>query len=327
MKPFTFKSFLYFHLLSFFVLSMVVVSCKKKNSDATPAVADSTVTAEPNQHKQQSADEQGVSSESDDAVSLADSVITAMGAQFNGGRTAAPSLCGGTIIPDSSHKSFVIRFDSSSRCDGKVRSGSISVALTSGTKWSAAGATVTVTFNNYTVTRIADSLSHSWTFNGYHTITNVNGGRVHDLSAVQPQVVHKIRGLMSVSFDGGSVKRSWDIARLRTYDRVGPLQYTCTVAGDTTVAGVSGYSVIGANRYGDAFSVRITSPIVKTNICRWFRTRSGEKVFSGLKHSLTVTFGTDYLGNILPASQTCAFFYKVTWTGSDGNVKTKVLAY
>jgi hypothetical protein len=149
-------------------------------------------------------------------------------------------------------------------------------------------------------------------------ITNVNGGHAF----VDTVVTHKIRGLMTVSFDN-ETSRSWSIARKRVithYDLV----YNVEVNGDTTIAGINNVVVWGTNRLGNMFYTQIQQPVQWSSACPQ-GPYSGVKVHKGLAREITVTFGVDALGN--PATGTCPFGFRVNWSNLRGEAKSAVIGY
>ncbi|MES2388461.1 MAG: hypothetical protein V4543_10705 [Bacteroidota bacterium] len=324
MKAISVKSFLVLNVALLLSVGMLTFSCKKDKDDDSAKPDQATINAEISKQSVQAADESALQAESDDAIALATDTVLAEMPNYYGGRLAAVSVCGGTITKDSADRSFTITFDNSSICANKIRSGSIKVKLTTGNHFRDAGSVLSLTFTDYNVRRTIGDSTRNFKFNGTHTVENVNGGQLASLTVSNP-VVWKIRGNMSINFDNGTVKRSWKVYRKRTFAREGVFNYTSTLEGDTTINSVSGFTEVGTNRFGDDYTVQVSTPVVSGNLCGWWRPKSGVKLFSGIKHNITLTYGVNALGS--PVESGCAGFFKIAWNGADGVARTKVIRY
>lgn len=299
-------------LLSFVVIGTIVSSCKKDKTDDS--------TDDSSEELSISSDESGFSAETEQALQDANTVLS--GSSLAGAKVAAVSICGATI--DSSQKAngiITLSFDGTSTCiySTRTRSGSITLSLPAGTKWADAGAKLTVTFNNYKVTRISDG--KSITLSGSKVVTNVNGGLARNLTSGS-SLVHTIRGSITVTFDDNS-QRSWQIARKRTTSLSGSV-YSIKIEGDTTVSGNTNIDVWGTNRYGNMFYASLTNPVVYSSACNYHAV-SGEVVHQGLLRTVTATFGVDQSGNAV--SSGCPYGYKVSWTNIRGVFKQAIVQY
>lgn len=316
------------------LLLLATFSCKKKNNSDDPTPNTNTVAVETGQQKVHAADESSLQNESDEVISSTDSVMSSMTTRFGTGRFAAPEqiqgFCGSVIdsstSPGSNGKSFTITFNGTA-CNGKVKNGKIKVELTQGNRWKDIGAVVTITFIDYSVRKSVDDSDRTWHINGTHVIKNVTGGLLRHLWAQTDgsSIIHSIRGNLQLKFDADNSTRTWQIFRKRTFTKNSLVSYSLKIEGDTSINGTSGIVTTGTNRYGNDFSVQISEPILLTNTCGWWRPVSGTKVHSGLKKTLTVTFGTDITGTRQTSG--CPNYYKLNWTGSDGNSKLAVLKY
>lgn len=292
-------------------LALAFVSCKNKVEE-TPDDSQEQITT--------SSDESDVNSAVDKILEDANSLLS--GSSLSGGR-ADGLICGATV--DSALKAngiLKLTFDGSTTCvyGTRTRSGSITMSLPEGTKWSTAGAVLTITLDNYKVTRVSDG--KSLTFNGTKKITNVNGGLIRNLSDGGASVVHKVRGNLSITFDDGT-QRTWQVARLRTI-KLASSVYTVTIAGDTSVLGRNNIDVWGVNRRGNTFYGAISEPIILSSACE-YHAISGTKEHKGLAREIAVVFGVDASGNVV--SGTCPYGFKITWTNAKGNTRTAVVAY
>lgn len=227
-----------------------------------------------------------------------------------------------------SQKQITFNFDGTTVCfNSKIRGGQIVGKLLVGDHWSDEDAVLKFTFNNYTVTHVATSLT--FTYNGTKTFTNVNGGLIRLLGPGQPTVTHKVRGNLSVTFDDGT-ERTWWVARYNTYDYNGG-NHRATIAGDSLIANADSvlalipYSVGGVTRFGTDFKYRAPLPIVATAGCGWDRPIDGQRILLYNNRTVTITLGVDAMGN--PAGGSCAYGYKVEWVRYNGDLGTAVIAY
>jgi len=305
-------------LLKFVIVATIIggfyTSCKKSDS-TTPTP---TTTADDSQTQQQSASDQ-LNAENESNQSLDDANIA-----LNGTSTLrSPSLITNATI-DSSMKAMgmiTITYSGTSADGTRSRSGSISIQIDTAKKWHTAGSTVTITFINYKVTKL--STNKSITFNGNHTITNVNGGTVATITTNTP-VVHKIRGNDTITFDDGT-QRTWSVARKRTFNLVGSI-IAETLSGDTTVSGHTNVAMWGKNRANEDFYVSTTTPLtfdVYNSSCMF--KPIGVRVFYGALRTLTVTYGVDQSGAVVTSG--CPYGYKLNWINAAGTAKEVILSY
>lgn len=298
----------------------LIAGCKKEEEPTVPPVV---APAENAGQTQRASDQSNTENESNQAMDEANS---AMG---NVSTTRGVQSCGMTI--DSTDKNIgkiTLNYDGTA-CSGKIRTGSITVQLpfSNGviTTWSTIGATATLTFNNYKVTYVSNN--KSLTFNGTHSVTNVNGGGWLQLYLGTP-IVHKVRANMQLTFDDGTT-RTWMAAEKRTlnYNNVTEVLKASTI-GDTIISGHANVAFWGINRIGEsfiidmptAFSYDINNPI--TNCI--YKPLTGVIVHYGVAHSLTLTYGVDASGY---PTTSCPFGYKFSWTDGNGANQQIILPY
>ena len=313
------KSFL---ILAFF--ASVISSCRKDKTDEIDVdeTSEQTINA---------SDERTMSSEMDDSEDEANRLMLHhrhfRGLSWIGTLTGNHYPCNAVV--DSSLKAqgrLVITF-AGNTCDNKrSRSGSITLQLpydsvtNTVTPWSSAGCVLTLTFNNFKVTRLSNN--KSIVINGVKYISNVNGGLVDDATTFVTPILHRITGTMQVTFDDGTV-RSWSIDRSRSINRTNGIT-TVTISGNATENGISNVSIWGVNRKGNNFTVSIPTPIVASSSCN-FEPSSGVRVHNGVVRDLTVTFGVDQSGNAVTSG--CAYGYRLNWINKKGNAKQAVVSY
>jgi len=302
-------------LIAAAILGTFYTGCKK--SDTTPA----TTSTDDSQTQQQSASDQ-LQAENESNQSI-DDANTAL----NGTSTTRSSSLITNATIDSSMKAMgmiTITYSGTSADGTRSRSGTISIQIDTTKKWHTAGATVTITFNNYKVTRLSNN--KSITFNGTHTITNVNGGTLATIATNTP-VVHKIRGNDTITFDDGT-QRTWSVARTRTFNLVGAT-ITVTLSGDTTVGGHTNVAMWGKNRANEDFYVSTTTPltanVVDNSSSPCLFKPIGVRVFYGALRTLTVTYGVNQSG--VAVTSGCPYGYKLNWINAAGTAKQVIIAY
>lgn len=304
----------------------IIAGCKKKEV-TTPAPPPVTTTNDGTpEQTQRACDQSNTGNESnqvmDDANSAMGGVSTTRGVQ---------QYCNMTI--DSSQKAIgklILNYNGPDCFNTKNRTGSIEIQLPYNsvtqhvTRWSVAGATATITFVNYKVTYLSNN--KSITFNGTHSMTNVNGGGVIQLYLGTP-IIHKIRANMQLTFDD-STSRTWRAAEIQTLSSVsGSGQVKATIIGDTTMGGHSNVAFWGINRMGDSFIVDNPTPF-SYNVYGFpclFKPLTGVFIYYGITHSITLTYGVDSNGNIVTAG--CPTSYKFSWLDAQGATQQVVLPY
>lgn len=285
-------------------LAITVFSCKKDDDEQK---SDDTIT-----QTQMSTDESLMTNESEVSINEVNAAL--VGSGF--GKTGPIS---GATIDDSTfigEKKIVITYNGNSADNKRNRTGTITVQLTSGANWGEVGAVLTITYSNFKVVNIASG--KSIVLNGQHIITNISGVR----SFVNPSVTHKVRGNMTLTFDGGK-SLSWQVAR-RRISTVAGTTYTITISGDTTLNGTNNIVVWGVNRNESSFYTQINTPVVYSSTCI-NGPISGVKVHKGIAREITVTFGVDASGN--PVTGTCPYGFKLNWNNIRNEAKTAVISY
>jgi len=193
--------------------------------------------------------------------------------------------------------------------------------MPSGTRWKNAGATLTFTYTNLVITRVADN--KSITINGAHNLTNVSGGLLINLPILNT-ITHAVTSSgISVKFDDNSI-RTWQIARQQVFSYNNGI--VLTVTGTHTEGNINHIAEWGTNRFGRTFSTAITQPLVFRQDCS-FRLVSGE-----VKHTVPVftavgTFGLNATGNPTGCPGVAAYYCKLVWTGPNSNSHTVIFPY
>ncbi|MES2140259.1 MAG: hypothetical protein V4511_11180 [Bacteroidota bacterium] len=299
--------------------AFLIVGCKKEEEPVAPIVT----PAENASQTTRASDQSNTENESNQAMDEANSALGAVST------TRSVQSCGMTI--DSTYKSIgkiTLNYDGTA-CSGKIRTGSITVQLpySNGiiTTWSTAGAIAKLTFNNYKVTYVSNN--KSLTFNGTHSVTNVNGGGWIQLYFGTP-IVHEVRANIQLTFDDGTT-RLWNakVKRTLNYNNVTEVLKASTI-GDTAISGHNNVAFWGVNRIGESFiidmptsfSYDINNPI--TNCI--YKPLTGVIVHYGVAHQLTLTYGVDASGY---TATSCPFGYKFSWTDGNGANQQLILPY
>jgi len=299
-------------LVAIVILSVTFTACKKEpKSNAN----DSTNTKDAN----------GIANAfdatSDDAAAMAGQVATMAG------KTASGSyymLCGQTVVDTGNGRTITITYDGTTICNGVQRTGTVVITLANGSAlWDQPGAIANVAVNSVKVTDVTSS--NSFTLNGNYTVTNETGGLAWELwwtAPVGTVVKHRETSTnMSVVFSDGTTG-SWSVDRTRTWSKT-------SVGGNNVIT----YSVSsensgnkdtwGTNRYGEAFSTNIATPISANNYsvnCEW-RPFQGKYVYTvpSRNASASLLFGTDASGHSVGNATTCAPGYFLSYTLSTYN--------
>jgi hypothetical protein len=297
-------------------LVAVFTACKKE----TGAVADNTTEA-----SVQSDDQARFSTEVEAVANDADFAMESS-ASFSGRYDQAQQagICDAVLAYDSvSNPRTVTITYNNSNCwgNGRTRSGVVILSMAQGVHWKDTGAVLTVTYQNLKITRISDN--KSITINGTQTFTNVNGGLLAYLPALET-VTHTITSSnMSVTFDDNT-QRTWQVAKQRIFTYNNGIVITST--GTHTDGNTTNIAEWGLNRFGHAFASSTVQPLVIRQDCN-FRLVSGEVKHTTVLGTATATFGLDATGVPTACPGTGHYYFKVIWTGTNGISVTVIMPY
>ncbi len=310
-----------FRSLSALALSITffLYACRKDHSSQQTTNDD--VTTEVQGHAD---DQSRVSGDMDDVANDADASLEGS-PSFTGRFQNAMNitgLCGATTVADTTGttKTITVTYNGNN-CQGTTfRTGSVVISMPREAKWKNAGAAITVTFQGLKIKRLSDN--KSITINGTQTITNVSGGLLLQLPNLQ-NIVHTITSSnMSITFDDGT-QRTWQVARKRTFTYSGGVVLTITGIG--TSGNLTNVAEWGTNRFGHAFTTSITGPLIFRQDCSG-RLTSGEIKHEGFA-TATVKFGLNANGEVTTCPGTGKYYYRLTWTGPNGNSATALFPY
>jgi hypothetical protein len=226
-----------------------------------------------------------------DAVTDEANDIIRDNASFNF-RNSTNTICDGTYSVDTNAavKTITITYNGGD-CSGRnrTRTGSVVLSMAKDVRWADAGAQLTITYNNVTVTRNSDQ--KSITLNGSAVITNVTGGTIIGLPN-SGSMVHRINSDgMTVKFADGT-SRTWMVAKQRDFSYNNGI--VISTSGTHSEGSLSQISEWGVNRGGQAFTTVIAEPLVITQEC-YFRVTSG-RIEYNTDTKLAITFGLDMYG-------------------------------
>ncbi len=298
----------------------VITGCKKKDDVVAPVAVDDAAL-----QTESANDQSNVENESNLAMDDANTALQGVSATRD---MESFNFCNITIDSSQMATGLIVLTYTGNNCDNtRLRSGSISIQLPyingAVKRWKVLGAEVTLTFNNYKVTRLSDN--KSLTLNGTHSVTNVNGGLIPDLLTVATPIVHKIRANMVLTFDD-QTNRTWGAARIRTFSIANNI-ISCAVTGDTAINSYTNVAMWGTNRHGDSFSISIPTAVVFNvygGTCL-HKPLSGVRVLNKLTHEITVTYGVDVNGAAVTSG--CPYGWKANWINGQGVAKQIVRSY
>lgn len=302
--------------ISALLLVVTIISCDKKGDDNDTPNYDLEAAA-------QSDDQFSFSAQVDMVAADANMIIASNGSLSGREHDVLPSICNATFSANTTGdpKTFTITYDGANCLSTYSRTGTVTVSMPANTTWKTAGATITLTYNNLVVTRTLDN--KSITINGSHTITNVTGGLLTNLSTSGP-ITHAVASNgMSVKF-GNETARTWKVSRDQTYSYNNGI--VLTITGTHTEGNVTGIAEWGTNRFGREFTSVISEPLVWRQDCN-FRLTAGQVKHTVPVFNATATFGLDANGEAAACPGLGAYYCRINWTGPNNNSHTVTFPY
>ena len=304
-------------LLSAAVLFLVAAftACKKETSPSNNNTEEASV---------QSDDQARFSSEMEATANDADAALETS-SSFSGryNQVQTPIICDASLVYDSvsNPRTITITYNGSNCWGSRTRTGTIILSMAQGIHWKDAGAAITITFQNLKITRVSDN--KSITLNGSETYTNVSGGLLFNLPNLT-SITHTITSSnMSVTFEDNT-QRTWQVAKQRVFTYNSGVVITTT--GTHTDGATTNIAEWGTNRFGHAFASSTVQPLVIRQDCS-FRLVSGEVKHTTPLITATATFGLDANGVPTSCPGTGHYYFKVIWTGANGNSLTVIMPY
>lgn len=301
-------------LLSCFLVT-ILVSCKKNEEPAAENYDDEVAVQADDQHN---------FTAQLDAVSNDANIIMELNPSLSGRVTdVTPLVCGATYEIDTSGnpRTLTITYDGANCSGDYSRTGTVMISIPADDRWKDTGVVATASYQDLVVTRIADN--KTITINGSHTITNVSGGLLSNLAALD-SIRHRIASNgMSVKF-GDDTQRTWEVARQRVF--IYDAGIVIKVTGTRTDGSNTNIAEWGTNRFGRPFISAITEPLVFREDCN-FRLVSGRVRHTLPVFSATATFGLNSGGEPTSCPGTGAYYVKIEWTGPANNSQSVILPY
>lgn len=290
------------------VTGLTFNACKKDDTDDDSKTP--TTLTEEQIISQQANDEEDFQAASDNADETADKVMGSIAGTGKGIMIEKP--CDATI--DSSllitDKQITITFNGTN-CNGNgiIRTGKIILKLTTGNRWVDSNAVLTVTYENFSVTRRAKTI----VINGTKTHTNLSGGKIGQVSSGKT-IRHKVVSSNMKCKINNATERTWNVNRLKTFTKEGNY-IKLALSGEGTSGSYTNLVTWGTNRAGKEFFTKIQTPVVISTECT-AGPKSGVKIhYVGTDRTVTTTFGVDLNGNAVTTG--CPTHFKIVWVVGD----------
>jgi hypothetical protein len=300
---------------SIFFLATIFTGCKKETSPADDNNA-TEVSVQSDDQARFSTEIEAVANDADLALESSSNFAGRM----NGVQTI---ICDATLVFDtvSNPRTITITYSGVNCWGSRTRTGVVVLSMAQGVHWKNAGATLTVNYQNLKITRVIDN--KSITINGTQTFTNVSGGLLFNLPTLGT-ITHTITSSnMSVTFDDNT-QRTWQVAKQRVFTYNNGV--VITSSGTHTDGNNTNIAEWGLNRFGHAFASSTVQPLVIRQDCD-FRLVSGEVKHTTPLVTATATFGLDASGSPTSCPGSGHYYFKVVWTGTNGNSATVILPY
>jgi hypothetical protein len=295
------------------VLFVLFTACKK---DKQEAINQDEISLH-------SDDQSRFSSEIDASANDANLMLESMGSFSGRSEQIQNLICDASVSLDTmaNPRTITITYNGANCQGNRSRTGAVIISVAQGVRWRNAGAAVTLTFQNFKITRNSDN--KSITINGSQTYTNVSGGLIYTLAG-GGSITHRISSNnMSVKFDN-ELQRTWQVAKQRVFTYDDGIVITNT--GTHTEGVTSNIAEWGVNRFGNSFITSTFAPVVVRQDCN-FRITSGEvRHVTQFVHS-SVIFGLNANGTPTNCPGNGNYYMKISWTGAAGNVYTAILPY
>jgi len=241
------------------------------------------------------------------------------------GRTSQPQIviCNASVSFDtiSNPRTITITYNGVNCVGNANRTGVVVLSMANGVYWKNAGAELNVNFQNLRITRLIDN--KSITINGSQTFTNTSGGLLINLPSLGT-ITHTITSNgMSVTFDNGT-QRNWQVAKQRVFTYNNGV--VINSSGIHTEGNITNIAEWGINRFGHAFTSATTIPLIVKQDCN-FRLVTGQVTHISGGMTATATFGLDENGNAVSCPGNANYYFKLVWTGPNGNSFTRFFPY
>ncbi|MFN9518828.1 MAG: hypothetical protein ACK574_03745 [Bacteroidota bacterium] len=229
-----------------------------------------------------------------------------------------PNIPGATVNDSTfiGMKKIIVTYNGNSADGQRFRTGTLSIQLIEGTKWTNAGSVIRIDVDNIRITK--NGTSNSMTVQGTYYIKNLTGGRAFVAANVQ----HKLWGGATIGFINGQAT-VWNISRKRTFENNSGV-LSLKAEGDTSVNGETNVIVWGKNRRGVAFTVINNEPVMWSSTCPT-KVMSGKRTVKGFAADITIIHGVNSDGT--PTTSGCPYGYKLEWKNKSGEDRSTTIAY
>lgn len=296
-----------------FLSTVIFTACEKEGT------TDNTDTEIPTH-----SDDQSRFSGETDAIAIDAGIALESSPSFAGRINQAQAvICNAAVTFDtiSNPRTITIAYNGVNCVGNATRTGVVVLSMENGVHWKNAGAALSVNYQDLIITRLIDN--KSITINGNQTFINTSGGLLINLPSLGT-ITHTITSSgMSVTFDNGT-QRSWQVAKQRVFTYNNGVVITSSgIYDDGNSTNIAEW---GINRFGHAFTSATTQPLIVKQDCN-FRLVSGQVTHISGGMTATATFGLDENGNAIPCPGTANYYFKLVWTGPNGNSLTRIFPY
>lgn len=220
-------------------------------------------------------------------------------------------------------RTVTITYNGTNCWGDRTRTGTVVISMPVGTYWRDAGATVSVSIQNLTITRKSDN--KVIVINGTKTITNVSGGLLIDLATLGT-ITHTISGSLSITFPNGST-RVWGEAKKRVFTYNDGVVITTTGTHTDSLSN-SDVAEWGVDRFGNAFESLITQPKVFAQSCDFLLTSGQNEILTSEGITATITYGLNSSGDATGCpTGNATYYYKLLITLANGKTYTFIEPY
>ncbi len=259
------------------------------------------------------------------------SAISTMGViQVDSTGTGNSRIISGSLICDASVvwtdsaglRTITITYNGSNCWGNRTRTGVVVITIPQGVYWRNAGATVTISIQNLTITRLRDN--KVIVINGTKTLTNTSGGLLADLPNLD-SITHNLSGSLTINFANGS-QRVWNVSKQRVFTYNDGIVITTT---GTHTDGQNNMNVAewGVSRFGVSFESLITQPKVISQACEYRLVSGQNNVLRSDNITSLITYGLDADGNPTSCPGTGTYYFKLVVTKANGTTFTYILPY
>jgi hypothetical protein len=314
----------------------IFYACQKSNSgSSTTTTTTNTLSTQGDDQTRVSNEDENVSNDAETSLNSSSSlsgesikaILHSGSGTTLGGGPGGPNdslICDASVVIDTtvSPKTVTITYNGTNCWGNRTRTGTVVISLPVSEHWRDIGATVTISIQNLSITRISDNTTI--VLNGTKTITNVSGGAWVELANMET-ITHTVTDSLSITYPNGSVG-VWNVAKQRVFIYNDGIVITTTGThsdnnGNTDVA------EWGVNRFGTSIESLISASKVIRQDCD-FRLVSGQNtILRSDSLNSTITYGLDATGNATTCPGSGSYYMEIIWTGPNGRTYPIILPY